>query len=102
VALNCFSFWLERNSNWWGQYDAGDQQMRLRGRPRLSFWSLSWLMRWQDDYRARSEALRQAVIVSTVPDLGGALAGGVRYSVNRDTRWGVHLQRGVPSAIGVG
>ncbi|GLC60858.1 hypothetical protein PLESTB_001684100 [Pleodorina starrii] len=63
VALNCFSFWLERNSNWRAQYDAGEREMCRRGARRLSFWSVGWwLMTWQEDYAARRDALREAVV----------------------------------------
>ncbi|GIL63959.1 hypothetical protein Vafri_17867 [Volvox africanus] len=61
-AHNCFSFWLERNSDWRTQYDAGEREMSRRGVRRLSVWTAGWWFTWLDDYRARSEALRQAVL----------------------------------------
>ncbi|EFJ44081.1 hypothetical protein VOLCADRAFT_95695 [Volvox carteri f. nagariensis] len=62
VALNCFSFWLERKLDWRPQYDAGEREMRRRGVRRLSVWTVGWWMTWSDDYNARSEALRQALL----------------------------------------
>ncbi|GLI71396.1 hypothetical protein VaNZ11_016594 [Volvox africanus] len=61
-VLNCFSFWLERNSDWRTQYDDGEREMRRRGVRRLSIWTAGWWFTWLDDYHARTEALNQAVL----------------------------------------
>ncbi|KXZ53863.1 hypothetical protein GPECTOR_6g781 [Gonium pectorale] len=62
-VANCFSFWLERDPNWWAHYDRGDREMARRGTRRLSRWSVGRLLTWLEEYNERREALTQAVVV---------------------------------------
>ncbi|PNH03899.1 hypothetical protein TSOC_009980 [Tetrabaena socialis] len=58
---NCFGFWLERNPDWWAQYDAGDREMTRLGVQQLSYWSVASALHWYEDFSKKKEALTRAV-----------------------------------------